>query len=231
MSKTALITGAGGALGGTVADVFADAGWTLALFAHGSTEADRLREQYPDALVLTVDLTDETATHDAVEQVRDRFETLDALLGIAGGFAMGAAHEASLGDLDRMLDLNVRTLFTGVRAVLPAMREQGHGFILGVAAAAADEGGPGMALYAASKAAVATYLRSLRAELQDSGLRVTTLYPMGALDTPANREAMPNTDPAGWIDREELAATILHAAERGLRGHVGDLKVYSVTAS
>lgn len=231
MSKTVIITGAGGALGGTLVDTFAAAGWNLALFVHGSASTERLRERYPNALVLTVDLTDEAATHRAVEQVRARFGTLDALLAAAGGFAMGAAHETSLSDLDRMLTLNVRTLFNSVHAVLPAMRDQQHGFILGVSAAAAEEGGPGMAPYAASKAAVATYLHSLRAELQETGIRVTTLYPMGALDTPANREAMPNTDPAGWIDREELAATILHAAERDLRGHVGDLKVFAVTTS
>jgi len=87
-----------------------------------------------------------------------------------------------------------------------------------------------MPLSAASKAAVAAYLRALRAEVREQGVRVTTLFPMGALDTPANREAMPEADPSGWIDLKDLAATILHAAERDPRGHVGELKVYATPA-
>ncbi|RMH61208.1 MAG: SDR family NAD(P)-dependent oxidoreductase [Bacteroidetes bacterium] len=230
MTRTALITGAGGALGGAVAEAFADAGWRLALLAHRADTARDLSARHPDALVLTADLTDEAATRGVVDRVLERFGRVDALLGLAGGFAMGPAHEASSGDLDRLLALNVRTLFNSVRAVLPAMRDRGDGFILGVSAAAAEEGGSGMALYAASKAAVAAYLRALRAEVREQGVRVTTLFPMGALDTPANREAMPEADPSGWIDLKDLAATILHAAERDPRGHVGELKVYATPA-
>lgn len=229
MPNTALITGAGGALGSATARAFADAGWQLALFAYDDAEAARLREAHPDALVTLVDLTNEASARSGVNEVHERFGDVDALLAIAGGFAMTAAHETSMDDLEKMLALNVKTLFTSVRAVLPGMLQAGHGFILGISAAAADAGGAHMAPYAASKAAVAAYLRAVRSEVQTKGIAVTTLYPMTALDTPANRDAMPDADPSAWIDRDELAATMLHAAERGLRGQVSELRVFAVT--
>jgi NADP-dependent 3-hydroxy acid dehydrogenase YdfG len=86
-----------------------------------------------------------------------------------------------------------------------------------------------MGLYAASKAAVAAYLKSLHAELHEDGVRVSTLYPMGVVDTPANREAMPNGDPNTWITPQELAETMIHAATRTAQGHIQALKVYAAT--
>jgi len=225
--RTAIVTGAGGALGGSVAEAFQGAGWNLGLFDYGEENARRLGEAFPDAVVRSVDLTKEEPTGESTSAVVERFGAVDALLAIAGGFAMGKAHEASLADLDRMLNLNVRTLFNSVRAVLPEMRERGNGFILGVSAGAGLGASPGMAAYAASKSAVATYLASVRAEVKENGVRVTTLYPMDGLDTPANRAAMPETDPSGWIDVDALAATILRIAAGDPRAHVDELRVAS----
>ena len=225
--RTVIVTGAGGAIAEAVNRVFGDAGWRLALFDHSEDDVRRLRERYPDALVHAVDLTDERATRTSVEAVKREAGALDAVLNLAGGFAMQPAGEATQEDYERMFGLNLVTLFNTTRAVLPAMRAQGEGFILGVAAAAAEQGGGGMALYAASKAAAAAYLKSLRAELEGDGLRVSVLYPMGAVDTPANRQAMPDADPAGWIAPEELAESMLHLATRSRQGHVRELKVYA----
>jgi short-subunit dehydrogenase len=107
------------------------------------------------------------------------------------------------------------------------MMEIGSGFVLGVSAGAALGGSAGMGPYAASKAAVATYLDSVRVELQGSGVRVTTLYAMDALDTPANRKSMPGTDPSGWISLDGLAGMILAIAESEPRAHLGELKVWA----
>jgi NADP-dependent 3-hydroxy acid dehydrogenase YdfG len=224
-ARTVVITGAGGALGGAVAATFQQAGWNLGLFEYGAQGAERLRAEYDEAVVVDVDLTNETATASAVENVLSANGRVDALLCIAGGFAMSKAHKSSIADLEHMLDLNVRTLFNSVRAVLPSMLDKGSGFILGVSAGAALGGSAGMALYAASKSAVATYLDSVRIEMKGRGIRVTTLYVMDALDTPANRKSMPGTDPAGWISLEGLADVILTIAESDPRAHVGEVKV------
>ncbi|MES3629760.1 MAG: SDR family NAD(P)-dependent oxidoreductase, partial [Longimonas sp.] len=132
-------------------------------------------------------------------------------------------------DYAQMMDINMRTLFNTARAALPHLQARDHSFLLGVSAPAAEDGGAGMGLYAASKAAVAAYLKSLRAEYSETGVRVSTLYPMGVVDTPANRKAMPDSDPSTWIAPKELAETMLHAATRSPRGHIRALKVYAAT--
>ena len=225
--RTVLITGAGGTIAEAVNRVFSEAGWKLALFGHSEGDLQRLRARYPDALVYAVDLADEAATRTSIEEVHRQAGSIDAVLNIAGGFAMQPAGEATRENYERLFALNFVTLFNTTRAVLPIMKAQGSGFILGVSAAAAEEGGGGMALYAASKAAVATYLKSLRAELASDGLRISTLYPMGAVDTPANRTSMPNADPSAWITPVELAESMLYLATRSRQGHIPELKVYA----
>jgi NADP-dependent 3-hydroxy acid dehydrogenase YdfG len=223
---TVLITGAAGTIGGATARVFHEAGWSLALLDHGPEAVEKLRAAYPDAFAAAADLTDEAATRSAVERA-EAFAPIDAVLNIAGGFGMEAAAEATSASQQKMFALNFTTVFNTTRAALPAMLERGSGFVLGVSAEAAEKGGAGMALYAASKAATAIYLRSLDAELRSEGIRVSVLYPMGAVDTPANRESMPSGDPSTWVTPEELARTMLHAATRSRQGHLRDLHVYA----
>ncbi len=226
-AQTVAITGAAGAIGSVVARRFAEAGWRLGLIDYGEANARTLRETFPEAHVVDADLVDEAAARDAVRAVEEAVGPVEALLNIAGGFAMQPAAEATADDLARMHRINFVTLFNATRAVLPSMRERGRGFVLGVAAAAALEGAGGAALYAASKASVAAYVKSLHDELREDGVRATVLYPMGVVDTPANREAMPDADPATWIDPEEIADSVLHLATRGPRGHVRELQIFA----
>ena len=83
-----------------------------------------------------------------------------------------------------------------------------------------------MGLYAAAKSAVAALLRSLDAELTEGAIRVAVLYPMGAVDTPQNRRAMPHTDPQTWIAPEAIAEALLFAATRGPRGRLLEIPIY-----
>ena len=107
------------------------------------------------------------------------------------------------------------------------MIKQDAGFIAGISSTPGWSGAAkGSALYGAAKAAVATLLRSLDEDLAGSAVRVAVLYPMGAVDTPANRKAMPDVDPGTYIDPAELGAAVRFAAARGVRGRVTELPVY-----
>jgi NADP-dependent 3-hydroxy acid dehydrogenase YdfG len=223
---TVAITGAAGAIGSVTAEVFADAGWTLALIDYGEDNKASLETTFPDAHVVDCDLTDELNTHEAFRSIGEDM-ALDAVLGIAGGFAMEAAPEATMDDYRRMIDVNFRTLFNTARAAWPLLTEQDRSFLLGVSAPAAVEGQANAALYGASKGAVAGYVKSLDKEGRDEGLRASALYPMGVVDTPANRDAMPDADPTSWIEPRELAEGMLHLATRSPRGHVRELKVHA----
>jgi len=227
---TVAITGAAGAIGSVTATVFADAGWTLALLDYGDENGQRLREQFPDAHVYTGDLTNASEAKKAFEAAAADAGGLDAVLSIAGGFSMQSAMDATEEDADKMMALNFQTLFQTARAAIPHLLDRDHGFFLGVSAPAAEDGGAGAALYAASKGAVAAYVKSLDQEYADDGLRASVLYPMGVVDTPDNRDAMPEGDPETWIAPRELADGMLHLATRSRRGHIKTLKVHASTS-
>lgn len=223
---TVAITGAAGAIGSVTAEVFEDAGWDLALLDYGSDNHATLDTAFPRALTFDCDLTDEDAAREAFETI-DEARGLDAVLAIAGGFAMQGAVEATMDDYRNMVDMNFRTLFNTARAAIPVLTQQDRSFLLGVSAPAGIDGQASAALYGAAKGAVAAYVKSIDKERRDDGLRASVLYPMGVVDTPANREAMPDADPSTWIDPGELAEGMLHLATRSARGHIRELKVHA----
>lgn len=224
-TRVVVITGAAGAIAGTVAERFAAAGWRLALLDLDKN-LPRLAERFPEAVGRGVDLRHPEATRDAVVRIEEQLGRIDALLNIAGGFAMQSAAEATSDDLEGQLSLNVHTLFNATTAALPGMLRRGSGFVLGVAAAAAVAGAARMPAYGAAKSAVVGYLRAVRAEVEAKGVGISILYPMGAVDTPGNRHAMPGGDPTRWISRDALAEAVLFLANREAGGRVPELQIY-----
>jgi len=160
-----------------------------------------------------------------VQGVLEREGRLDGLVHTVGGFAMGKLADAPLADYDRMFDLNVRSLFYVTQAVLPHFIQQKQGFLAAFSSEPGWSGAsPGSALYGAAKAAVATLLRSLDGELAGTDVRVAVVYPMGAVDTPANRRDMPDFE--RFIDAREIAETVVFAAQRSRAGRVLELAVH-----
>lgn len=236
-----VITGGAGAIADSIGRAFAAAGARLVLAdLERAHEALAVRARELGAMPLTADLTRVEEAEALVRRVRDDMGRVDGLIHTVGAYAGGRVHEVEPSQYDRLFDLNVRTLFYCVRAVLPVMLEQGEGFLAGFASGPAWRGmGPGAALYAAAKSAVATFLRSLDEELRNrrrpgsetpagptGGIRVAVVYPMGVVDTPANRRAMPDADRRGWIDPREIAAALLFAATRGTGARLMELPVY-----
>jgi NAD(P)-dependent dehydrogenase (short-subunit alcohol dehydrogenase family) len=222
--RTVLVTGAGGSLATAVIARFAALGWRTTLFDSG--DGARARERYPGASVYGVDLGDETATRQAVAAAEREAEGLDAVINLAGGFARSAAVDITLATVQAQLEQNLLTAVTTTTAALPGMLQRGRGTIVGIAAGQAVDGGPYAAPYAASKAALVAYLRSLDHELFPRGVRTLVVYPMGTLDSPANRAAMPDVDPAGWIAPAALAEVLATAVTMGPRGRLKDLRVF-----
>lgn len=222
-----IITGAGGGIAESIVATFAAAGARLALVDIG---LDRLRDRalQHNALAFEADLTDPATVGAVVSAAVEQLGGLDGVIHTTGGFAMAPADEPDLALYQRMFDLNVRTLVVTAQAVLPLFRKQGHGFLAAFSAAPGwhRSGGAGMSLYAAAKAAVASYLHAVQDELGQDGVTTAVVYPMGVVDTPGNRHHMPAADRAGWIDPQEIAQSLLFAATRGRRGRLTDLPVF-----
>lgn len=220
-----IVTGGGGAIGRAVVDAFAGHG---ARVVAADLHATELSPAAMDAqgFALACDLTSAQGAERLVATVLDRCGRIDGLVHTVGGFAMGRVHEVDAAQYDRMFDLNVRSLFFAARAVLPHFLARGDGFLAAFSSINGWTGtGAGKALYAAAKSAVATFLHAVDEEAAGA-LRVAVVYPMGSVDTPANRRDMPDVDPATWIDPREIAETLWHASTRTSRGRLLDLPIH-----
>ena len=219
----AAVTGAAGAVGPHLAAALARRGWPVALVAgQGSAEAAReaVLALEPAARLgyAGVDLRDEAATRRQFEAFDRAVGSCAVLLNAVGGFAAAPAHEADLAAVRALLDENLTTVVNATRAVLPGMIARGEGFVLAFGAGSALQPAPGRTAYAAAKSALAGYFRSLAAELVGTGVHAAVLHPMGTIDTPANRAAMPGADTSRWIPVQRLVDAALYlAANPGVR--------------
>jgi NAD(P)-dependent dehydrogenase (short-subunit alcohol dehydrogenase family) len=218
-----VISGAGGGIGAQIARTFAAHGCRLVLPARSGL--DELRAAFPNARVVEADLADPDACRRVVEAADEAFGGVDVVVNVAGGFAMHSALELTPSELEAQLTINLRTAVNLTTAFLPGLVERGHGAVLGVSAGLAGRGGRRVPAYAASKAALEGYLRSVRAEVEPAGVAVSLLIPEGTVDTAANRRAMPDADPGGWVAPEALADGAWFLAGRAPGGHVPELRV------
>jgi NAD(P)-dependent dehydrogenase (short-subunit alcohol dehydrogenase family) len=117
-------------------------------------------------------------------------------------------HELSVGKWDLMVELNAETLINTAQATVPGMIENGAGKIITIGANAARQGMADMSAYIVAKSAVMRLSESMSAELRTKGINVNCVMP-SIIDTPENRAAMPDADPANWVSPEKLANVIL----------------------
>lgn len=207
--KTLLVTGALGGLGRAVCSVAESEG--ARVLRLDMTHDDRDPDSY------AVDLTDLEATRACIEGLGP----FDGLVNLAGGFAMGSDSWGEGDDeWDQMFRLNVTTLRNAITAAVPVLLHRSGGSIVNVGAYGAREGQGLMGAYCASKSVVMRLTESLAEELKTKGINVNAVLPT-IIDTPANRTAMPDADPAAWVAPEDLASVIcflLSPAARAVHG-------------
>ena len=212
-TKVAFVAGGTGGLGRAVSLAFHGQGAQVVVSYRKPEEFDLLRTAAgADGSRLEghrIDVTDEAAVSRLIETVLARHGRLDALVNTVGGYAGGVKlWELETNVLDRMLALNLRSIYVLSRAAVRVMLKQAHGAIVNVAAKAAFDHPAGAAAYAASKAAAVALLGSLAAEVKGTGVRVNSILP-SIIDTKPNRQAMPKADFAKWPKPDEIARVIL----------------------
>ena len=198
--KSVVVTGAAGVLGRVVADRFHEHGGTV-------SGIDVVQFEAPFQ-TYTADLT----SLDEAKRVIEEIGSVDILLNIAGGFTMGdSVADTSDETWDFMFDLNARTAFNMIRAAVPGMQANGHGKIVNIGARNGLRGVGMMAAYSASKSVVIRLTESLADELKESGINVNSILP-SIIDTPRNREDMPNADFSKWVAPEAMARVAMFLA-------------------
>ncbi len=220
MATISLVTGADGNLGRAVVAALKARGDTVIATA---LHAQALEAAFPggDVQLLAGDLTQAEDARRVVEAALKAHGRIDALCHLAGGFAMGpAVHETADADWSHLFALNVDSLRHVAAAVVPAMRKAGRGTIVTVGANAAQRGGAGMGAYSAAKAVVQRLTESMAAELKNDDIRVNSVLP-SILDTPQNRSAMPDANPADWVHPDDLAQVIAFLSSDASRAIYG----------
>jgi NAD(P)-dependent dehydrogenase (short-subunit alcohol dehydrogenase family) len=212
-AQVVLVAGGTGGLGRAVSLAFLQEGAQVVVSFRVQEEFDVLKstagatgERLEGQLV---DVTDEAAVRQLIENIVRKHGRLDAMVNAVGGYAGGAKlWELETKVFDQMMALNLRSGYALSRAAVRAMLKKGRGAIVNVAAKAAFDHAAGAAAYAASKSAAVALLDSLAADLKGTGIRANTILP-SIIDTEANRKAMPNADFAKWPKPEDIARVIL----------------------
>lgn len=224
-NRVVVITGAAGNLGVVTARAFQAAGASLVLVDRAP---DRLPKLFPELaesakhfLATSVDLGDVAGVEAMAQEAVKRLGKIDVLVNTAGGYRAGLpVHEAPLEDWDFLLNLNAKSVLIACRAVIPQMLQQSAGKIVNISSRAALLGEANAAAYSVSKTAVVRLTESMAAELKDHNINVNCIMP-GMIDTPPNRQAMPDADYSRWVAPDALTDVILFLASDAARAIYG----------
>jgi NAD(P)-dependent dehydrogenase (short-subunit alcohol dehydrogenase family) len=224
MTRTHLLTGAGSGIGAVLAERLLERGDALVLLARSTERAHDLRSDLPDATVLVADLADAAA----VEAVADQLpESLDSVVHAAGVVDLGPLAELTTEAWQSQLAVNLVAPAVLSRVCLPALRAA-RGTVVFVNSGQGQTASPGWSAYAASKFGLRALADSLRAEEQNHGVRVTTVYP-GRTATPMQQKVHEHEgkayDAAQWIDPATVVDAILHVLDLPADATVSELSI------
>ena len=170
------------------------------------------------ALAVGADVTQKADAERAIAETVARFGRIDALVNTAGTWRPGKPAEAlDIDGWDFMLNINARSVFLMSGAAAQQLIKQGGGGrIVAVSARAGLHGDAGNLGYSAAKSAALRVVEAMSAELLPHGITVNAILP-STIDTPQNRQGMPNADHSKWVTPESLASTIAFLLSDGAR--------------
>ncbi|MGH7795130.1 MAG: SDR family NAD(P)-dependent oxidoreductase [Candidatus Binatia bacterium] len=189
-NKIAIVTGGGGGIGRAIVRRFAREGAKLAVAdidpESAKTVASELTGQGTDAISIVADVTNKTSVGEMMQSAVDRWGSIDILVNVAGGAERKPVIEMTAADWDYVVDMNLKSAFLCSQAVLPAMLKQKYGKIVNISSIYGFTGNATRSSYAAAKAGVAAFTKSLALEVVNDGINVNAVAP-GRVTTPRVR--------------------------------------------
>jgi NAD(P)-dependent dehydrogenase (short-subunit alcohol dehydrogenase family) len=225
--KTAIVTGASGNMGRAIVRKFLDKNYrvigTIAVNEHCPIDIQHANFEKKE-----VDLLSEKGAAAFVSEVIEKYSCIDTVVLTVGGFAMGTIANTDTAAILKQVDLNFSTTYNIARPVFLHMLQQGHGriFMTGSRPGLHSFHGSGMIAYSLGKSLLFRLADLMNDEAKGKDV-VTSIIVPSTIDTPQNRQAMPDVDPVNWVKPEEIASIIhYHSSDdaRPLRETV--IKVY-----
>ena len=205
--KVALVTGAGGGIGASIASTLVDHGCSVYVADSNAAAADNVAKQFGErACPLTLDVGNAGQAAAAVEQIVRERGRIDIVVNNAGILKTGSVLDASIADWDEVCRVNLSGVYYCCKAALASMVKRRYGKIVNIASVSAMKGGGafGNVLYGATKAGVVALTKGLARELAPFGINVNAIAPgvaetsmTNALLTPERRQAVLASIPLG----------------------------------
>ena len=227
MRKIALITGGSRGIGAACVRLFARNGYAVVFLANRSAEkaqalTDELRAEGCDVAFRICDVSDSTQVAAVIADVLRTYKRIDALVNCAGVAYIGLFTDMTDAEWDALFAVNVRSVFSVTKAVLPGMISRQTGAIVNVSSMWGEVGASCEVAYSATKAALIGMTKALAKEVGPSGVRVNCVTP-GVIDTDMNaqlteedRAELADETPLGRIgSADEVARTILYLCGDG----------------
>lgn len=222
-----IVTGASKGIGRGIATVLAGEGFGVGLLARSGELLLELKSELEQrggrCAAVACDLRDPDATASAINALIKNLGGAEALINNAGLVIRKDVFGISLEEWHALIETNVNGLFYATRAVLPHLRDQGHGHIINVSSISGKVPLAGGSAYAASKYAVTGFSQSLFQEVRVHGIKVTTIYP-GSVASKSHRHDPVEDD--GWkVTPEEVGMACLSVLRTAPETVISELEI------
>lgn len=202
--KTAVVTGAANGIGKAITSLFLERGAQVVATDVANDDLGAAFGDHERVTTVTGDIADDTVQQSIIDAAQSQFGALDILVNNAG-IAIAGDYETLTDDqFDQIMAINVRAVFRLTRLALPLLKQSKHGRVINLGSIMSDVGGPALAIYGASKHAVAGLTKGMAVDFGPHGITANYLQP-GAIWTKMSEPFM--DDPAFrqyWEDKAPI---------------------------
>ena len=221
--KTALITGAGGGIGSTIAKYLSAQSYDLILIDIDKEQNQAIADSLPNSTAITLDLSN----RDELRQFCQRIPELsvDVAFINAGVVFTGEVVELSEQQIDLQLEINLRSAIILNQALAKDMSRRQQGHIINTVSLGGISAMKGTAVYSASKFGLRGFLSALYSEMKPFNVKISGIYP-GAVDTPMLRyEAQNNGSPLNFLSPPKQTEDVLRGFQKALNKGVLEVHI------
>ena len=232
--QIALVTGASRGIGRSICIALADSGAHTFLCARNTEKLNEVKREIENrggsATVIPTDLSDEMQTISIFKKIAEQFGQLDILVNNAAIGLWGRLVDFALEDFDRVMNVNVRSVYLCCQQAMKLMIPAKKGFIINISSVVGFKGYPNQSAYTASKHAIMGLTKSLAVEAQEHNICVSVILP-GGVDTDFIGDARPDLDRSILIPPEDIANTVLYLLSLSDRSMVDQVYIRRRTGS